>query len=200
MKQMAQLADMGVSIPQEFRGNMAMAGEWQTVSERVISSGKSEAEEDTKENVRTSGRKKRKYPGEGDDEDEEEYVESFQRKNWGTTIKAYPSLQAEDDDLEVLLRSNKPTQQTRRMTERPAGDGLKDVSVENTSPTSTLQSSNQNRAVPTLKTEPSDGQNRDPLKVPDVTDVKSIGIKQEPGGVSGDVLFKKRKAKNIRQK
>lgn len=35
-QQLAQLAEMGVSIPEEFRPDMAMAGEWQVTSERII--------------------------------------------------------------------------------------------------------------------------------------------------------------------
>ena len=33
---MAQLADMGVAIPEEYRRDMALAGDWQTTSVKVI--------------------------------------------------------------------------------------------------------------------------------------------------------------------
>ncbi|KAI9780601.1 MAG: hypothetical protein M1816_002797 [Peltula sp. TS41687] len=200
MQQMSQLADMGVSIPQEFRGNMAMAGEWQTVSEKVVSGEKSEME-DSKERVRTDGTfRKRKYFGEGDDGDGEGQVESSRRKNWGSTTKSYPSVRAEDDDLEALLRGSKPSQQSSRMMEQPVGGIKEEVSAEITSSSTSAQPSNQAQGVPALKTEPSDGQDRDPFRVPDVNDVKGIDLKQESDGVLGDVHFKKRKAKNIRQK
>lgn len=202
MKQMAQLADMGVSIPQEFRGDMAMAGEWQTVSERVILPENSEVR-DTKENIRTSGGdKKRKYLGSGDDEEEEEenHNEPVRRKAWGSTTKTYPGLRAEDDDLEALLRDSKPILQTNTMARQPVSGVRSGDSTTNANSTSALPPPNNNEVIPTLKTEPSEGLNRDPLKVPDVTDVKEIGIKQDPDTISGEVLFKKRKAKNIRQK
>lgn len=110
--QMAQLAEMGVSIPEEFRGDMSLAGEWQTTSVRVI---EPENEDGTKGEKGKSGVgigvRKRKLEGHEDDEDGEHGPEPgrFVSKTWGQRMKEYPGAQGagDDEDLDALLESTK---------------------------------------------------------------------------------------------
>lgn len=99
-KQIAQLADMGVAIPQEFRADMALAGEWETLSETKI-----ESAEGLEGAARSIGVRKRKH--EGDEEEDEHAPEPLERKGWGSRMKTYPGAQGDDEDLDALLASTK---------------------------------------------------------------------------------------------
>ena len=68
-RQIAQLAAMGVAVPEEFRREMALAGEWGTVGERRIEAVKEEDGNVGTEYERSVGVRKRKAE---DDEDGEE--------------------------------------------------------------------------------------------------------------------------------
>ncbi|PYH79288.1 hypothetical protein BO82DRAFT_289272 [Aspergillus uvarum CBS 121591] len=111
-RQMAQLAEMGVAIPDEFRGEMALAGTWQTVSEKVINGG---GEEGGSKAGRSVGVRKRKLEGDGvgdADVDEEEAeakreAERFVSKGWGSSVRRYPGAKEEDTDLDALLASTR---------------------------------------------------------------------------------------------
>ncbi|GAB7338606.1 hypothetical protein MBLNU457_5341t1 [Dothideomycetes sp. NU457] len=105
-RQMEQLAAMGVAVPEEFKRDMAIVSEWSTVSETPIYENdapvKSEDGE-SKDAVGAFGVRKRKL------DDEEAEVEQAaakaSRKNWGSTLKAYPGAQAPEPeaDLDALL-------------------------------------------------------------------------------------------------
>ncbi|KAL4985469.1 hypothetical protein BDW68DRAFT_143897 [Aspergillus falconensis] len=104
-KQMAQLAELGVAIPEEYRSNMALAGDWQTVSEKVIRP----AGEEEEEKVPTLGVRKRKYDQDIDEEEEEakREAERFVSKGWGSATRRYPGAKDEEEDLDALLASTK---------------------------------------------------------------------------------------------
>ncbi|KAJ9224431.1 hypothetical protein DTO169C6_3262 [Paecilomyces variotii] len=118
-KQMAQLAEMGVAIPDEFRREMALAGEWQTVSERVIDTQDEEKPERPSLNI---GVRKRKL--EGQEAEEEEEAQRAVKKNWGSTTRQYPGAE-DDEDLDALLESTKnlkgkgPAVKVETKTEEP---------------------------------------------------------------------------------
>lgn len=118
---MAQLAEMGVAIPEEFRRDMAMAGEWQTVSQRVIMP-RDEEEEEKKEGVESTplniGVRKRKHEGE-EEEAEEEPQNRPARKPWGYATRSYPGAE-EDDDLDALLEKTKDIKR-----KGPVSEGVK---------------------------------------------------------------------------
>ena len=100
---MAQLAEMGVAIPDEYRGDMSLAGDWQTVSTRVI------REEGEGEEGGVRGVRKRKMQ-EVDEEEEEakREAEKFVSKPWGSRTRVYPGAAGGDDtDLDALLESTK---------------------------------------------------------------------------------------------
>lgn len=102
---MAQLAEMGISIPDEFRREMAMASNWQTISERPIYEGvkgEGDDDEDTNPEGLNVGFRKRKPQSQAVDDDDEIYNV---RKGWGSRDLAYPTDRVRDDNLEALLSS-----------------------------------------------------------------------------------------------
>ncbi|KAJ5454375.1 uncharacterized protein N7458_005331 [Penicillium daleae] len=91
-KQMAQLAEMGIAIPEEYRGDMALAGEWQTLSETKI--------EDVEGAAKSIGVRKRKHDGEEEDEEDEGGNPSER-------------LNVDDEDLDALLASTKDLKKSK---------------------------------------------------------------------------------------
>ncbi|KAF2656505.1 hypothetical protein K491DRAFT_703960 [Lophiostoma macrostomum CBS 122681] len=130
-RQLRQLADMGVAMPQEFRGEMAMAGDWQVVSERVV------GEEEQK--PLNTGVHKRKL-----DEDEEEQLAAgvviTKKKGWGNTFKSFPGkMSGGDDDVEVLFKKAKKSARNMDLALKEEDalkeddkDGVKEEGDENT--------------------------------------------------------------------
>ncbi|BCS24433.1 putative formin binding protein [Aspergillus puulaauensis] len=111
-KQMAQLAEMGVAIPDDYRGEMALAGDWQTVSEKAIRPEEQEGEEKQP----TLGVRKRKHELDIDEEEEEakQEAERFVSKGWGSRTRQYPGAKdEEDEDLDALLASTKEVKKTK---------------------------------------------------------------------------------------
>ncbi|KAG0649631.1 WW domain-containing-binding 4 [Hyphodiscus hymeniophilus] len=92
-QQLAQLAEMGVAIPDEFRPDMAMAGEWEVTSERIV-----EEHGKRKPDAMALGVRKR-VP----DEAEAEEIESKKRK-WGSTYRSHPA-EEDDGELDSLLNN-----------------------------------------------------------------------------------------------
>jgi hypothetical protein len=176
--QLSQLAEMGVSIPNEFRPDMAMAGEWQVTSERVID----EDEGEKKPDALALGVRKRVL-----DEEEQELAEAKKRR-WGSSYRTHPA-EEDDGDLDALLsnatrKGKEPAPMTEVKEEvevEPAENGSQ-VNAEEGIGKSLEESENLD-----FKQELSDDKvalhTADPLE------------QTVPG-----VVFKKRKAKNIRQK
>ncbi|CEN59389.1 hypothetical protein ASPCAL01840 [Aspergillus calidoustus] len=106
-KQMAQLAEMGVAIPDEYRRDMALAGDWQTVSEKVI---RAQDEEETQQS--TLGVRKRKHDLDEEEEEAKREAERFVSKGWGSATRRYPGAQ-EDEDLDALLASTKDAKKAK---------------------------------------------------------------------------------------
>ena len=131
-RQMAQLAEMGVSVPAEFRKENAMAGDWEVVSQRVITPdptiGDTAVKQEENKDAVSVGIRKRK--ADGDDEEEAEQA-SVRRRKWGTDVKALPDDEA---DLDALLGASastvrrKPIEQEEvpvKKEESPAADVVK---------------------------------------------------------------------------
>lgn len=103
-RQMQQLAAMGMEVPEEFRREMGMAGDWQTV--KVTRIERPPDDPDSKEAI-AFGIKKRKF----EDQEEEEAIlgsgdASAPKKNrsWGAKMKTFPgSKKGGDADLDALL-------------------------------------------------------------------------------------------------
>jgi hypothetical protein len=188
-QQLAQLAEMGVSIPDEFRPDMAMAGEWQVTSERIVEADEGEK----KPEARALGVRKR-VP----DEEEAEEIETKKRR-WGSTYRTHPA-EEDNGDLDGLLsnatrKSKGPAvkfevkgeakQECEEIKNEPGADEI-DAPTE----LSPMDAAKE----PWIKRELSDGEAVLPAAMEG--DLKQEGEEQTAAGV----VFKKRKAKNFRQK
>jgi hypothetical protein len=182
---MAQLAEMGISIPDEFRPDMAMAGEWQVTSERIIEPEDGEKKPD----ALALGVRKRVL-----DEDELEAAEAKKRR-WGSTYKSHPT-EEDNGDLDALLgnvtrKGKEPAMKTEATPEMK--EEIKMEPEVDSQPAVPQGFQEQNTAG--IKREPSDGET--PSTIPPL----DSGLKQEGEEPAAQgVVFKKRKAKNIRQK
>ena len=182
-RQLAQLAEMGVAVPEDFRREMAMAGDWQTTSERVVYDNeflkKDEDSEDVKLGGLNVGVRKRKFEGQ---EEEEEAGETVVRKGWGSKIRTYPGEGDDKGDLDALLKR----------TTRAKGEG------------EALQSNESQPSLnaPTIKKEESAGSGEVSgiSNQATVVEAPQETLKQEGDPPDSGVVFKKRKAKPIRQK
>ena len=195
-QQLSQLAAMGVAVPDDFRKEMAMAGDWQTVSERpVYDTIKQEgALNDTKlyhaddnPEALNKGVRKRKYDGQ---DEEEETGERIVRKGWCSTTRMYPPATG-DVDLDVLLNGTK-IKQRQPIDEGPASSTTNDQPAKDDGLNSTTNIDLAHN-TPLIKREES-GHSDD---VPDPATLVNTSAKQEEEPAAGFV-FKKRKPKQIR--
>jgi len=86
---------MGVKVPEGFRSEIAMAGDWQVTSQQTVDETPSEA-------LLSIGIKKRKLEGQEEDEEEKETAgEDVVRRGWGAATKRYPG--HDNADLDDLL-------------------------------------------------------------------------------------------------
>jgi len=167
---------MGIAIPDEFRPDMAMAGEWEVTSERIL-----EPEGEKKPDAIALGVRKR----EPTDEDKEEL--EAKKRRWGNAHRTHPTDEG-NGDLDALLNNAIGKGKTLAVKTEVKDEGTKDIKEE---PGASADK------VPGLKREPSDGDELLPAALPPFEEAaKQEG---EEGGTPG-VVFKKRKAKNIRQK
>jgi hypothetical protein len=180
---------MGVAIPDEFRPDMAMAGEWQVTSERIVEPDDGEK----KPEALALGVRKRAA-----EEDEEEA--EAKKMRWGSRYKTHP---ADDGDLDALLSnvsSKGKGPAVKPEVEEEVKEELKDEIKREESPVDVpgvLAQANESSEPAGIKREPSDGESGLPATTPPIDgDIKQQG---EEASVPG-VVFKKRKAKNIRQK
>lgn len=197
-KQLAQLAELGVAVPEDFRKEMAMVGDWQTTSERLIYDTVKKEEDggDVKPEGLNIGVRKRKFEGQ---EEEEEAGETVVRRGWGSTVRAYPG-EDDDNDLDALLMTTKALKREEGDIEGkpvtssfPRAGGLIDRSVEMDAPS--IAADGQH-----IKREESSENVVLPETIPTSKVVEAPAIKQEDDVAVAGVVFKKRKAKSIRQK
>ena len=198
-KQLQQLAEMGVVVPEDFRREMAMVGDWQTTSQRILYDSHAKAdgikkEEDGEDSKATLniGVRKRKFEGQ---EEEEDAGERVVRKGWGSTTRAYPGAGGDDEDLDALLQTAKAW--------RSAGedlDGTDSITGDGMATGSTGQATSAiAQSPPTIKHE-------DSMEAPAATiaHLPAIGeaalVKQEEDDPLSGVVFKKRKPKAVRSK
>jgi hypothetical protein len=172
-QQMTQLAELGISIPDEFRPDLAMAGEWQVTSERVI-----EPEEGEKRpEALALGVRKRQ----ADEEDEDEL--EAKKRRWGSHYKSHP-IQEDDGNLDALLSD--AAWKGKPEVKNESKDGVK---KEQTEASFILDDKT------TIKTEASEEELAIPTDIPGLEDKTKQDDAVAPG-----IVFKKRKAKHIRQK
>lgn len=194
--QLAKLAEMGVAVPEDYRREVAMAGDWQTVAERPIWNGikKEEGLEDFKDfkpdltlNV---GVRKRKLV---DRDEEAEGGPTVVRKGWGSTTRRYPGSDNDnDDDLDTLLGMKPVSEQGRPIKSE---ESSKQPNADKPDGSQSLRETDVATQTPSVKQEDSrDGINLN--SVPDQTGLPDATVKQEDEGTQPAVFFKKRKSKS----
>ncbi|ETS78180.1 hypothetical protein PFICI_10242 [Pestalotiopsis fici W106-1] len=191
-KQWEQLAEMGIDIPTELRGDMAMASDWQVTNTRIIDdTPKTDADGNVKvEAVATGVRKRVKREGE---EEEEEAMQTLFKKprKWGRDTKQAAK---DDADLDALLSGTLAPIKKDKIEESNSEPTVKKEAKEEEADV----------GIP-LKREPSnEGQGISSVIKPDPESVESAAVKQEATSEGNDdvpaVVFKKRKPKAVRQK
>lgn len=201
-KQLEQLAELGVNIPTELRGTMAMAGEWTVTATKVIE--KPGENTDDKESALAEGRAtgvKRERERTEEEKEQEEAIKGLFKKprKWGVGSKTMPA--EEDAELEALLSG--PLVKAKKEESEPPR-----IKTEESQ-----EGADQNDAAEPTKQEPSP-----PIKqeldeeearlgvaaavesAPGAPDGGSAGGGAENTSGGSTVMFKKRKPKNIRQK
>ncbi|MDI1490795.1 MAG: hypothetical protein OHK93_001999 [Ramalina farinacea] len=201
--QLQQLAAMGVAVPEDFRREMAMAGEWSVQSQRIIESGgeidegiKKEEDEDDKKKVLNVGVRKRKHEGQ---EEEEEAGEKVVRKGWGSTTKAYPGAGG-DNDLDALLNA------TRRPEELNEGGSTVKSESSRAPGTTTIEDNHDERPqensgtfhtrVEELGKSAPSGRDDSEIKIENPDQAANPSLEDVPSGP----VFKKRKSRPIKSK
>ena len=200
-KQIKQLAEMGVVVPDEFRKEMAMTGEWEIVSQKAIGAEDPEVVKhesgDSKQDIKSEaplnvGVKRRRVEGQ---DEMEEAGERVAKKGWGGTTRGWSDLN-EELDLESLMGKGD--------TERPVKTE-EDAATEQTT-TSTLNppqplsdTTSNSESTPRLKKE--DSQSALPTLGDMPTHNAASPIKHETKEtLDSGIIFKKRKPKPVRQR
>ncbi|KAK6200645.1 hypothetical protein LQW54_009688 [Pestalotiopsis sp. IQ-011] len=190
-KQWEQLAEMGIDIPTELRGDMAMASEWQVTNTRIVDDTP-KTDEDGKvkvEGVATGVRKRVKREGE---EEEEDAMQSLFKKprKWGRDTK---QAAAEDADLDALLSGTLAPMKKEKAEESSTEAVIKQDSDEEADAGAPLKREPSNEGQGISSTIKSESESADTTTVK--TEVASEGNPDVPA-----VVFKKRKPKAVRQK
>lgn len=187
-KQIAQLVEMGIAVPDEFRGEMAMAGDWRVVSQRPV-------EETASEGPLSVGVRKRKHEGE---EEEEEVGKVVATRGWGSTSRRYPVAdEGSAPDLDALLSG---------VTSVKKDDAVPDLKNEESEEKSTLTFAKDEKAE--IKNELETPATANPALVKKEESARSFepvnsslhDIPTVEEALVAGVVFKKRKPKSIREK
>lgn len=196
-QQLSQLAAMGVAVPEDCRREMAMAGDWQTLSQKPIYDGM--LKEDDSKDIKAMttdgtpqgtiiGVRKRKYEGQ---EEEEEAGERVVKRGWGSTTRMYPGT-GDDVDLDALLNGTVLKQEPLDGSANPelGKESAKDDQSK---------SMRSEEVIPPIKKEDSDPHFAPGNNMHNYEDSEAPSRKPEEEPAAG-VVFKKRKPKQIRQK
>lgn len=187
-QQLAQLAEMGVAVPEDFRKEVAMAGEWQTLSETPLDEVTGERMKNEEGNVKPEGLnvgvRKRKFL-----EDQAEEEAEARRNVWGSTTKSYPGLKGGDQEEEDL---NNLLGKTKMGLSAAAEKKSQHQNPHNNLPPAAAVSEKKPPSI--IKKEPSDSDETTPnLHHLESAHANPAIIKVE-GGLP-PIMFKKRKAK-----
>ncbi|KAF2460728.1 hypothetical protein BDY21DRAFT_376612 [Lineolata rhizophorae] len=188
-RQMMQLAEMGVAIPEEFRRDMAMAGEWTVVSEKPVASAKAKGEESENPEGKAVGVRKRKVQDEDEEAVEGASGEKRPRKVWGSTLREYPGSKGKEDvDIEALLGvASVKREEVKKEEEEEGGQGESKEEIKQ-------------KEDEVKKEEPADDGAPPLSSIADVGERPHKPVKAEEGAPAptGGVVFKKRKHKGVR--
>ncbi|CAG8224439.1 unnamed protein product [Penicillium salamii] len=180
-KQIAQLAEMGVAVPEEYRADMALAGEWQTTSETRV-----EPQQGLEGPTKSIGVRKRKH--EGEDEEDEPAPEMVVNKSWGSRLKQYPGAQ-DDRDLDDLLASAKDIKMTKTFTPKP------EIVEDETTPGEPASVAKKENVPPKLEQPVKEEPGSHSEAAADTATTENPPSED----VTPSVVFKKRKAKTMRK-
>ncbi|OAX83424.1 hypothetical protein ACJ72_02223 [Emergomyces africanus] len=194
-RQLAQLVEMGVAIPEEFRPELALAGDWKVIEETAGEKRGAEADAIAGLNV---GVRKRKFEGQ---EEEEAAGETVVRKGWGSTTREFPSGGKEaEEDLDALLERTAELKRKRRETKTP--DAKSEVK-EDDATNEENPSVDDSDILPVKKEEGDDGPTI--VRAEEVEDKEGVSrlipgvLKEESEDTTVPaVVFKKRKPKHAR--
>jgi hypothetical protein len=196
-RQMKELEALGVAMPEEFRGDLALPGEWTTVS---VEEAKPLSEKEALQKELAEARKaeleeaERKRKWDELDQDEKE-IRSFKIQ-----ARTYPGAQEEEEaDLGVLFgKKRKGLVKVEPNTEASSASGPKPVAFK--VKREDIDNEDEVKAD-TIKTEPADSPLGIHIKTEETDDVPVSVKKEEDAPPAGDgVVFKKRKAKTMRKK
>jgi hypothetical protein len=192
-QQLAQLAELGVSIPDDFRPDMALAGEWQVTSQRVL-----EPDGETKVEAKAMGVKR-----ERGEEDEDPEAAEIKKRRWGSKFRTHPA-EEDDTDLDALLNQvisngHPPTVKVEMKSEgsNPA-EVKREGDIKSTPVNATLAENETDvpHVSERVKEEP-----QEMSKIPgEIPYSDGVAKQEETEQIATGIVFKKRKAKNIRQK
>ncbi|KAK4166730.1 hypothetical protein QBC43DRAFT_14935 [Cladorrhinum sp. PSN259] len=200
-RQLEQLAELGVAIPTELRKDMAMVGEWSVTSTRVIDDGEGnsgesksqEGEEGEDLAGRAVGVKRSREMTEDEKEREEALNGLFnqnKKRKWGVGSKIIS--EGEDEDLDALLSGGlvvKKKEDVEDIKAKTEEDQL--VTKEEPQERAALES------APDVKTELPSQVKQEPVEHGEGS---LSAVPSKKGSEVPAVIFKKRKAKNVRQK
>ena len=218
-RQWEQLVELGVDVPTELRGEMAMAGEWTVTNTRVIEEdgGNGEGENaEKKKNVDAvaTGVQKRPLSGrEGGDGDEDAAAEEeaavkglFKKpRKWGRDTRHAPGGDEDDAELDALLSGTLvvPKREEGR-DEDGAREGAKKKVKLDPGLAETVKKEEEGD-LPGIKKQEDSGEGRSLEDVPKDSEDAGTAVKTEGGSVDSvpaipAVVFKKRKPKTVRQR
>ena len=179
-KRIAQLAEMGIAIPEEYRADMALAGDWQTVSETKI-------QEPDELATKSIGVRKRKHDG-GNDDEEDQVPEQYENKGWGSRMRSYPNSRdndGDDGDLDALLASTRELKKIKNdSNEYEAKEYLNPDAL----------SKDEEAAEPNPEAHTTTA-----VKAEEVDDTANASNKKPTSSETPGVVFKKRKPKAMRK-
>lgn len=180
---------MGVAIPDEFRPDMAMVGEWQVTSQKIVDEG-----EEKKPDALAMGVRKRVLG------DEEEVALEAKRRKWGSTYKTHPGEEDDTLDLDALLNNATRKGKEVKREDEPKlkieiNGNMESKVEEGFNGATSLPTAGETQEEENIKNEPSDDKVALDTALPTDDTTSQAEASMLPG-----VVFKKRKAKNIRQK
>lgn len=220
-RQLEQLAELGVNIPTELRGSMALAGEWEVTNVRVVDESGASTSEGQNSGVaggagvipvgaegRAVGVKRERERTEEEKEQEEAINGLFKRpKKWGVGSKV--ARMEEDKELEELLSGGIPPPPPKKekealKTEEEGQEVKKEVGGEEN--VVKKENTDGGSGEGEVKKE-EDAEESNMPRVPAIKSEPSEGVSSiadEVAAPAADavpaVMFKKRKPKNVRQK
>lgn len=188
-KRLEELAGLGVALPTEVRGDMAMPGEWTVTATKVIE----EKGEEEEIKAKAVGVRKREVT-EAEREEEEAVRGLFKRrKGWGREARGMPP--ENDAELEELLSGGIDVKSEGVKSEVKSEEvGPVDVKVEESEEKAEIKTEEGVKAEDAETAEPAVKKEEEEEPGLAAADAK------EAANAPAAPVFKKRKAKNIRQK